>query len=179
MRQGRVLICQRARSGPYPLQWEFPGGKLEAGETEPEALARELREELGLGLTPGQIGPLVTRLRHEYPRTGAVELAFYRVPDAGSEPRNLIFESILWELPAGLASYDFLPADRPVLSMLGCSALTCKLLAGVAPFCTVGKIDAKGCEIRHGGPPPGKHEGAAPARRSVGLGPRAPNLTRA
>ncbi|MGH9477281.1 MAG: hypothetical protein ACRD1C_13290 [Terriglobales bacterium] len=65
-------------------------------------------------------------------------------------------------------------------------------LAAVAPLCTVAKIDAKGCEIRHGGPPPGKHAGAAPApgpprrlrlgvgaRRSVGLGPRAPNPTRA
>ncbi|MGH9486813.1 MAG: (deoxy)nucleoside triphosphate pyrophosphohydrolase [Terriglobales bacterium] len=117
-RDGRVLICQRARSGPYPLLWEFPGGKLEAGESEPQALARELEEELGLQLRPEQIGALVARLRHRYPRTGTVELAFYEVPDAGGEPRNRVFEAMAWERVPALSSYDFLPADQPLLGML-------------------------------------------------------------
>lgn len=118
MRKGRILICQRARTGPYPLQWEFPGGKLEAGESEPEALARELHEELGLRLSSADVGPLFARVGYDYPRTGRVELAVYRVPDGGAEPENRVFECIRWERPAVLSSYDFLPADRPLLPRL-------------------------------------------------------------
>lgn len=63
VRAGEILICQRRPDQPMALQWEFPGGKIEPGETPEEALARELDEELGIKAT---IGPRVTRIRHNY-----------------------------------------------------------------------------------------------------------------
>ncbi|MGH9519107.1 MAG: NUDIX domain-containing protein, partial [Terriglobales bacterium] len=77
LRRGdHILICQRSRSGAMPLRWEFPGGKLEGGESEPDALRRELREELGIVAKPGR---LLARVRHTYAETGTLELAFYEV----------------------------------------------------------------------------------------------------
>lgn len=114
-RGARVLICQRARGGVQELRWEFPGGKLEAGEEERAALARELREELGIA---AQVGPLIARVRHAYAETGELEIAFFEVPAFAGEPRNLAFEKIVWELPQHLETYDFLAADRPVLELL-------------------------------------------------------------
>ena len=55
--RGRYLVCQRHRRRPMPLKWEFPGGKIEAGETAPKALARELREELGIEAVVAQPAP--------------------------------------------------------------------------------------------------------------------------
>lgn len=115
-RDGKILICQRAAAGRHGLRWEFPGGKVEAGESEPEALARELDEELGLQIAPEHIGPLVARLQHRYADC-AVELAFYEVA-ATAEPENRVFACIRWEAPQALAAYDFLEADLPLLPRL-------------------------------------------------------------
>jgi len=62
-REGQILICQRARGQVQELKWEFPGGKIEAGEDDRTALERELREELDVG---SEIGPLLARIRHRY-----------------------------------------------------------------------------------------------------------------
>lgn len=114
-RQGRILVCQRARGGAMPLQWEFPGGKLEPGEDERAALRRELREELGVEV---RIGRLFARVRHAYAAGPEVELAVYEVSLQAGEPRNRVFEQIVWELPDRLSTYDFLAADRPLLELL-------------------------------------------------------------
>jgi 8-oxo-dGTP diphosphatase len=114
-RQGRILVTRRPSRGPRPGQWEFPGGKVEPGESEPAALAREILEELGCSV---DVGPLLLRHRHAYPDT-EVELAFYecRFPD-GVEPRRLGVADLDWAPAGALARYDFLEADRAVLGAI-------------------------------------------------------------
>jgi 8-oxo-dGTP diphosphatase len=118
-RGGRILICQRARGLAMPLRWEFPGGKIEPGETERAALRRELREELGIEARPG--APLA-RIRHRYAETGELELTFFAVDEftgeIGADFPNAIFEAIAWEPADRLSTYDFLPADRPLIELL-------------------------------------------------------------
>ena len=109
VRGGEVLICQRRPDQPMALQWEFPGGKIEPGESAEEALARELDEELGIRAT---IGPPVTRIRHNYRNGGAVDLQFFAVREFQGEITNRIFAQLVWAKLEDLPSYDFLPADR-------------------------------------------------------------------
>jgi 8-oxo-dGTP diphosphatase len=115
---GRMLICQRSRAGSFPLSWEFPGGKVEAGETLPEALTRELQEELGVSST---IGAEQYRTRHRYAQqpdlADGLELVFFSAQIA-APPQNLAFEQILWERIEALSIYDFLPADRELVAQL-------------------------------------------------------------
>ncbi len=107
-RGGRVLICQRRSDDTHPLKWEFPGGKVEPGESPRAALARELEEELAIR---ARIGGLVERLTHSYPGRPPFSLLVYRVTRFSGEPVNGAFERILWEEPARLPQYDFLEAD--------------------------------------------------------------------
>ena len=111
-KQGNILICQRTRHQTMPLKWEFPGGKIEDGEQPRDALHRELDEELGID---AEIGEEVTRLRHEYPGGGAVELRFFNVREYARELENKIFKDIRWVAPAELPAYDFLEADIPIV----------------------------------------------------------------
>jgi 8-oxo-dGTP diphosphatase len=111
----RILVTRRPDRPGQPGQWEFPGGKVEAGESEPAALVREIAEELGCGL---EIGPLLLRHRHRYPDLD-VELAFYAAAlPAGATPVPLGVSEIAWAPADGLAAYDFLEADRAVLGEL-------------------------------------------------------------
>jgi 8-oxo-dGTP diphosphatase len=114
-RRGRILIAQRKREGKHPLKWEFPGGKVEAGETPPAALARELREELGI---EAQIGGQMDAYEFSYPGALPTHLLFFRVTRWEGEPQNLDFEQILWERPERLADYDFLEGDAGFLKKL-------------------------------------------------------------
>jgi len=107
-KQGKILICQRTRHQTMPLKWEFPGGKIEEGEQPRDALRRELDEELGID---AKIGEEVTRLRHEYPGGGAVELRFFSVREYSREMENKIFKDVRWAQPSELPTYDFLEAD--------------------------------------------------------------------
>ncbi len=91
------------------LQWEFPGGKIEPGESAEQALVRELNEELGIRAT---VGPLVTRIRHNYRNGGAVDLQFFVVREFAGEIDNRIYAQFVWARLATLPEYDFLPADR-------------------------------------------------------------------
>lgn len=111
VRDERILICQRHHAEAYPLQWEFPGGKLQPGESPEAALRRELEEELDVEATAG---PEVFRLRHRYPDR-YVEVIFFRVDSFRGEPRNRVFESIAWVTRHELASYEFLEADRELV----------------------------------------------------------------
>ena len=115
-----ILISRRLPDADRGGQWEFPGGKVEAGEEEPGALRREILEELGCRL---EVGPLLARHRHRYPDL-EVELAFYgcRLPE-GAEPRALGVAELAWATPGTLASYDFCAADLPVLSVIEAFAI--------------------------------------------------------
>jgi 8-oxo-dGTP diphosphatase len=115
-RQGRLLICQRRRGSLLGLQWEFPGGKLRAGETPRGGLVRELHEELGVA---ARIGREIYRTRHRYQEFGsAVQITFFRVPEIHPAPRNLVFERMVWAPLSDLPKYDFLPADRELVARI-------------------------------------------------------------
>jgi len=101
-------------------QWEFPGGKIEPGETPEEALARELDEELGIKAI---IGPHVTHIRHNYRHGGAVDLQFYAVHEFTGEIVNRIYQEVRWTKLEDLPTYDFLAADRGLIRDLAAGKL--------------------------------------------------------
>jgi 8-oxo-dGTP diphosphatase len=116
VRRGDAILVTRRRDEPGARgQWEFPGGKVEPGEREEEALAREIREELGCEV---EVGRLLLRHVHRYPER-EVALAFYACALAGgAEPRPLGVAELAWARAGTLARYDFLEADRAVLAEL-------------------------------------------------------------
>jgi 8-oxo-dGTP diphosphatase len=112
LRGDKVLICQRRADQPMALQWEFPGGKIEPGESPEAALKRELDEELGIQAT---IGSPVAHIRHNYRHGGAVDLQFFAVYDFQGEIVNRIFHEVRWAKLEDLPGYDFLAADRGLI----------------------------------------------------------------
>lgn len=115
-RNGRILACQRNRKDSFALKWEFPGGKVRRGEPPKAALARELREELGVG---AKIGEEIFRKRHKYEQMkDEVELIFYGAELESPSIENRVFEAIEWVEPAALRSKDFLEADRELIEKL-------------------------------------------------------------
>ena len=113
-RDDRILICQRQRSDAYGMQWEFPGGKVEDGESLPAALRRELEEELAIQV---EVGDEVYRLRHQYPDR-YVEVVFFAMTGFSGEVQNRVFESIEWASRTQLPEYNFLEADRDLVNRL-------------------------------------------------------------
>jgi len=120
----RVLICQRRAGARFGLKWEFPGGKVEEGETAEACLRRELREELAID---AQIGPEVYRTDHQYPGGFTVRLLFFRVPRYAGTPVNHDFERIEWVEPERLPEFDFLEADRELVDLMARGAITADL----------------------------------------------------
>lgn len=108
IRDDQVLIGQRGSDQVMAHKWEFPGGKIEPGESPQQALARELREELGIQAV---IGPAITRVRHTYRHGGAVDLQFFIVREYTGEIRNHTHNEVRWVKLAELPEYDFLAAD--------------------------------------------------------------------
>lgn len=111
-----ILVTRRKQDAERGGLWEFPGGKVEAGESEPAALAREIREELGCDV---QVRECITRHIHRYPDL-EVELAFYgcTLPTA-AEPKAIGVAALEWADRGALARYDFCEADLPVLPLIG------------------------------------------------------------
>ena len=107
-RDGLILIGQRKPGGKHALKWEFPGGKVEPGEEPSAALARELREELGI---VAEIGDALDAYTFRYGDAPPTHLHFYRVTEFTGEPINLDFSQIVWAEPAKLADFDFLEGD--------------------------------------------------------------------
>jgi 8-oxo-dGTP diphosphatase len=103
-----VLICQRKADQPMSLKWEFPGGKIEAGESSEDALARELDEELGIKAV---IGRRVAQVRHKYRNGAAIDLQFFVVSEFDGALENRIFNDVRWAPLTELPGYDFLAAD--------------------------------------------------------------------
>ena len=114
-RGGRILIAQRKNAGYHPLKWEFPGGKVEPGETPEAALARELQEELGI---EARIDRQLLRYEFQYPQRSPILLIFYRVVDFDGAIENLDFEEIRWEQAERLGAYDFLEGDSDFIARL-------------------------------------------------------------
>ncbi|HEX3633260.1 MAG TPA: Nudix family hydrolase [Casimicrobiaceae bacterium] len=111
---GKVLLAQRLPGTPYPGFWEFPGGKLEPGESAHDALLRELEEELGIVVT--RAAPWLTQ-RYDYPHAH-VELEFFRVFEWRGEPHGRDGQAIAWQQPAAIAVTPLLPANASVLRAL-------------------------------------------------------------
>jgi 8-oxo-dGTP diphosphatase len=107
-----VFICQRKADQPMGLKWEFPGGKIEPGETPEQALARELNEELGIFAT---IGDRVTTVHHAYRNGREIEIQFFTLRRYEGELENRIFERMQWSRLETLPRFDFLAADLTLI----------------------------------------------------------------
>ena len=113
-RPGEFLLAKRPAGKPYPGYWEFPGGKIEPGEDARAALARELREELGIEVR--EATPWITRV-YEYAHA-TVRLHFFRVTRWDGEPQPLEDQAIRWQRVEGPDVAPMLPANAPVLAAL-------------------------------------------------------------
>ncbi len=115
---GDVLFAQRPPGKPYAGFWEFPGGKIEPGESAKDALARELHEELGIVVTDSH--PMITQ-RHDYPHAW-VELQFFIVTGWTGDIHPQEGQAVAWQTPGGYTVAPMLPAlltdDSEVLALL-------------------------------------------------------------
>lgn len=118
--RGRVLIAERPAGKHMAGWWEFPGGKVAAGESDTDALVRELREELGI--ESSATAPVMT-LTHEYPDR-IVDLVLWRAEIISGEPQSLDAQQLKWVHPDALAEEKMLPADAPFIAALQTCILT-------------------------------------------------------
>ena len=110
--RGRVLISRRAEDSHQGGLWEFPGGKVEPGESLADALARELREELDIEVRRSE--PLI-EIRHDY-SDKAVLLDVHVVRDFGGNPSGLENQPLAWVSSENLHDYQFPAANKPIIS---------------------------------------------------------------
>lgn len=110
----RVLIAQRRADQKLALRWEFPGGKLERGEAPVDAVARELREELGIDVEVGRVWDV---LFHAYPDFDLVMLV-YACRIVRGEPHAVEVAQVAWVAAQDLPTWDILEADRPLVDRL-------------------------------------------------------------
>ncbi|MGD9842822.1 MAG: 8-oxo-dGTP diphosphatase MutT [Steroidobacteraceae bacterium] len=111
---GRVLIAQRPPGKHLAGGWEFPGGKLLAGEASLSGLTRELKEELGIVVLQAEY---LTHCQHDYPDR-RVLLELWLVPQFGGEPQSLDGQALRWVALQQLHSANMLPADKPLIDSL-------------------------------------------------------------
>jgi 8-oxo-dGTP diphosphatase len=112
--EGRILIAERLGGGQFHGLWEFPGGKIIPGESAPEALSRELAEELGIEATTVSSFMI---LRHEYD-DGVVTIEFFIVSNWNSDPVGREGQELRWVTAQSLDADELLPADMPVVEAL-------------------------------------------------------------
>lgn len=111
----QILIGQRRRGDRHALKWEFPGGKVEFGESPQQALVRELAEELQI---EAKVGIEMARYEHDYPSGSRVHLLFFAVTEFSGEPKARVFEEIRWVPLAELPGVDFLEGDHDFVRRL-------------------------------------------------------------
>ncbi len=114
-RNGKILASQRKMGGRYELKWEFPGGKLEPGESIEECLARELREELSINIHSIIHMELQSA---EYEDGGTFEVAYCDVAGFDGEPTNNVFEQIRWATLQELRTLDTLEGNRDFITRM-------------------------------------------------------------
>ena len=111
---GCYLITQRPPAATFPLLWEFPGGRVEPGETDQAALARELREEMGIGV---EVGDRSIHVEHAYENYD-IDFCVYRCRLVSGPIRNLRVYAHRWVRPEELDQYEFPPADEKSIAKL-------------------------------------------------------------
>jgi 8-oxo-dGTP diphosphatase len=111
----RVLVCQRKKNSRYELKWEFPGGKVESGESVQDCIKRELREELSIDA--GTIGLMKSQV-NRYDDGGVFEVTYCFVLRFTGKPVNKAFEEIRWVTLTELQSMDILEGNKSFVSEL-------------------------------------------------------------
>lgn len=112
--QDKFMICQRPAHKARGLLWEFVGGKTEPGETGPEALIRECREELDITVS---VGDIFTQVIHEYPDI-LIRLTLYHCTIAEGTPKLLEHNDLKWIHPSEIPNFEFCPADKDILALI-------------------------------------------------------------
>ncbi len=112
---GTVLVCQRPPGGHHPGKWEFPGGKVESGESLEAGMRRELQEELGIDAV---VGPVLWRTQHQYPGRDPFVLTFFAIPSYTGTLTNRCFAAIRWVAVTALDQVNFLEGDREFVAQL-------------------------------------------------------------
>ncbi|QNN45682.1 8-oxo-dGTP diphosphatase MutT [Thermomonas brevis] len=112
--RGRILLARRTEGRDLAGLWEFPGGKIEPGETAEHALARELREELGI---EANVGGLLIDVQMPYPDK-QLRLDVYEIRSYAGTPSGMEGQALAWAPPHKLADYPMPPADAPAVALL-------------------------------------------------------------
>jgi len=113
-REGKYLITQRKPTATLPLLWEFPGGRVEPGETDAQALARELKEEMDISV---EVADQVMHVQHSYPDYD-IDFRVYRCKLIAGDIKHLRVHDHRWVAPADLDDYEFPPADQKTFEQL-------------------------------------------------------------
>lgn len=112
---GKILLTRRKPDAPYPLLWEFPGGKVEPEEDPRDSIVRELREELGMDVSVEAVYDVIY---HRYPERTVLILA-YKCRWEGGEIQELDVAGHCWVEPASIITFSLLPADIPLAERIG------------------------------------------------------------
>lgn len=110
----RILIARRPSDDRLAGLWEFPGGKLETGETPRACLKRELLEEFGI---QARIGPFFDETEYHYDHL-SIRLLVYQAEIESGELRPRVHDAVRWVTPAQMSGFHFAPADRPIVTRL-------------------------------------------------------------
>jgi 8-oxo-dGTP diphosphatase len=112
--KGKLLICQRGAGGHCAFLWEFPGGKLEPGESKEECLIRECEEELGIQIA---VGSIFAETTYQYPDR-KISFTFFNAEIISGELTPKVHQQVQWITPEELKNYDFCPADTEIVNRL-------------------------------------------------------------
>lgn len=113
-KNNEILICQRGKDDDGALLWEFPGGKLEEGESLEQCIIREMKEELELDI---KVKDLFAETEYRYGEKG-IHFTFYEAEILGGIMKLNVHEKVIWASVNSLLDYDFLPADLPIIDLL-------------------------------------------------------------
>lgn len=113
-RDGKILVCRRGAGGSCAHLWEFPGGKLEPGETLEQCAVRECREELEINIS---INGISGETSYRYPER-EVALTFFDAVILSGEIKKKVHEEIRWVLPAELNQFSFCPGDKEIIQKM-------------------------------------------------------------